>query len=43
MYLLINDYVEFDTLDVNTEKLSDDLDAIFESLNEYLKTRIEVE
>jgi hypothetical protein len=43
LYLLINDYVEFDTLDVDTAKLSNDLDAIFESLNEYLKTRIEVE
>ncbi len=43
MYLLINDYVGFDNLDINTEKLSNDLDAIFGSLIEYLKTRIEVE
>ncbi len=43
MYLLINEYIEFDSLNINIEKLSNDLNAIYESLDEYLKTRIEVE
>ncbi len=43
LYLLINDYVEFDTLNIDIKKLSKDMGAIFNALNEYLKTRIEVE
>ena len=43
LYILIDDYVDFRTLKINFEKLSNDFNIIISSLGEYLKARMEAE
>ncbi|AAB99285.1 hypothetical protein MJ_1279 [Methanocaldococcus jannaschii DSM 2661] len=42
-YLLINDYIDFDTLTIDWEKLNNDINAIISSLAKYLEIHKKVE
>ncbi len=42
MYLLIDDYLDFDTLEMKNEKLTEDLKCIMETLKQYIDKRLEV-